>query len=170
MQKTKKTKPNQAQSNQREVELEAQLKRTLADYQNLERRIEAERKLLGELSTIVLIEKFLPILDNLENAQNHLNDQGLELVIKQFNDTLTQEGVSVIEAQGQQFDPNLHEAIEAVEGEKNGEIVKILAKGYKIGDRVIRPAKVTVVSNQTNQIKENNQKTEPSVQNQEAIN
>lgn len=166
MQKTKKTKPNQDQKNIREEELEIQLKRTLADYQNLERRIESERKLLGELSTIVLVEKFLPILDNLENAQKHLNDQGLVLVIKQFNDTLISEGVTEIASEGAQYDPNLHEAIETVEGDKDGEIVKVLAKGYKIGDRVIRAAKVSVVKNQSNQ-NVNKEDAEPSVQNQE---
>ncbi len=167
MQKIKKTKTNQDNIAKREQELEMQLKRTLADYQNLERRIEAERRLLGELSTIVLIEKFLPILDNLENAQKHLNNQGLELVIRQFNDVLTSEGVIEIDTEGSQFDPNLHEAIETAEGDKDGEIVKVIAKGYKMGDRVIRPAKVTVVKNQSGQIQENSQDAEPSVQNQE---
>ncbi len=170
MQTTKKTKTNQPIIAKREEELEMQLKRTLADYQNLERRIEAERRLLGELSTIVLIEKFLPILDNLESAQKHLNDQGLELVIKQFNELLTTEGVSEINAEGSQFDPSLHEAIETVEGNKDGEIVKVIAKGYKMGDRVIRPAKVTVVKNQSNQIQENVEDAEPSVSNQEVTN
>lgn len=167
MQKTKKVKTNQNQDNKREQELEIQLMRTMADYQNLERRIEAERKLLGELSTIVLIEKFLPILDNLENAQQHLNDQGLALVLKQFNDTLTSEGVIEIESEGQKYDPNLHEAIETVEGKEDGKIMKVLTKGYKIGDRVVRPARVSVIKNQKNVIQENNKDAEPSVSNNE---
>lgn len=124
--------------------LEEQLKRALADYRNLERRVDDERKLLSQLSSIILIEKLLPILDNLENAQKHLNDQGLEMVIKQFKDILTQEGVEEIPAEGAQFDPKLHEAIEVIEGQNDGKIVKVAGKGYKINDKVIRPAKVTV--------------------------
>lgn len=125
-------------------ELENQLKRALADYQNLERRVEEERRLLGQLSSAILIEKFLPVLDNLESAQAHLNDQGLELVIKQFKDVLTSEGVEEIQAEGQTFDPNLHEATAVVEGENDNIIVKITRKGYKINDKVIRTAQVVV--------------------------
>lgn len=169
MQKSKKIKVNQDQNNKREQELEIQLKRTLADYQNLERRIEAERKLLGELSTIVLIEKFLPILDNLENAQKHLNDQGLALVIKQFNDTLTSEGVVEIVSEGQDYDPNLHEAIETVEGSEDGKIMKVLAKGYKMGDRVIRAAKVSVVKSDVNTGKDLNHSENPIQENDQEV-
>jgi molecular chaperone GrpE len=128
-------------------ELEGQLKRALADYQNLERRVEEERRLLSSLSSAVLIEKFLPVLDNLENAQKHLNDEGLEMVIKQFTSVLEEEGVTEIEAIGTQFDPNLHEATEVVEGAKDNQVVKILRKGYKINDRVIRPVQVSVERN-----------------------
>lgn len=125
-------------------ELENQLKRALADYQNLERRVEEERKLLGQLSSAILVEKFLPVLENLENAQSHLNDQGLEMVIKQFKDVLTSEGVEEIQADGAQFDPHLHEATEVVEGEGENSIVKVVRKGYKLNDKVIRPAQVIV--------------------------
>lgn len=125
-------------------ELENQLKRTLADYQNLERRIDEERKLLGKLSAALLIEKLLPVLDNLENAQKHLNDPGLEMVIKQFRETLESEGVEEIAAEGQQFDPTLHDAIEAEPGDEDDRIVKVAQKGYKIEDKVIRPARVIV--------------------------
>src|SRR3989344_1270764 len=129
---------------QQVTDLEDQLKRALADYRNLERRVDEERKLLSQLSSIILIEKLLPILDNLESAQKHLNDQGLEMVIKQFKDILTQEGVEEIETEGAQFDLQIHEAIEVIEGPNEGSIVKVLTKGYKINDRVIRPAKVVV--------------------------
>jgi len=121
------------------------LKRTLADYQNLERRIEEERRMLSKLSSLLLIEKLLPILDNLESAQMHINDEGLELVIKQFKEVLSSEGISEIQADGQTFDPNLHEAIEIQEGQEDNKIVKVINKGYKIDDKVIRPAKVVVV-------------------------
>jgi molecular chaperone GrpE len=125
-------------------ELEERLKRTLADYQNLERRIGEERKLLSRLSSAFLIEKFLPVLENLENAQKHLNDQGLELVIKQFKEVLASEGVEEIEAEGKDFDPIYHEAIEAEPGEVDNKITKVLTKGYKIEDKVIKPSRVVV--------------------------
>lgn len=125
-------------------QLEEQLKRALADYQNLERRVAEERKLLSDLYTALIVEKFLPVLDNLENAQKHLNDQGLELVIRQFKDVLAQEGVEEIPAEGTQFDPNLHEAIETKEGPNKDTIVKVVRKGYKLGEKVLRVAQVVV--------------------------
>jgi molecular chaperone GrpE len=136
---------------QKHQELEERLKRTMADYQNLERRIEEERKLLSKLSAMLLVEKLLPVLDNLENAQSHLKDEGLEMVVKQFKEILTQEGVEEIEAIGQQFDPNEHEAVEVAEGPNEGRIARVVAKGYKIEDKVIRPAKVVVTQKTTGQ-------------------
>ena len=135
-------------------QLEDQLKRALADYHNLERRVEEERRLLGQLSSAILIEKFLPVLDNLENAQSHLKDQGLEMVIKQFKDILTQEGVEEIVSEGSQFDPNLHEATQVVEGEKDGTIVKVVRKGYKINNKVLRPVQVVVERKKIDQVTE----------------
>ncbi len=147
MPKSKKTVSKPEESNkqdQKAQELESQLKRALADYHNLERRVEEERRLLSSLSSALLIEKFLPVLDNLENANTHLNDQGLEIVIKQFKNLLQSEGVEEIDSKGQQFDPNLHEAIETQEGENNNMIVRITRKGYKMNDKVLRPAQVIV--------------------------
>lgn len=126
------------------INLEDQLKRALADYHNLERRVEEEKKLLSDLYTAIAVEKFLPILDNLETAQNHIQDGGLAMVITQFKDVLAKEGVEEIAAVGQDFDPKLHEAIEAVEGKDEGKVVKVLSKGYKINGKVLRPAKVAV--------------------------
>ena len=144
----KKTKVHE-QKQEKTQELENQLKRALADYQNLERRVEEERRLLSQLSSAILIEKFLPVLDNLESAQSHLNDQGLDIVIKQFKQILDYENVTEIEATGQTFDPNLHEAAEVQAGENNNTVVKVLTKGYKLNDRVLRPARVVVERNQS---------------------
>jgi len=140
-----KKKDTQAKKDQRHQELEERLKRTMADYQNLERRIEEERKLLSKLSALLLIEKLLPVLDNLETAQKHLNDEGLAMVVKQFKDILTQEGIEEIQAEGSEFNPNEHEAVETQEGENNNTVAQVVTKGYKIEDKVIRPAKVVVV-------------------------
>jgi molecular chaperone GrpE len=145
MPKIKKTAKSQTPQDQSMVvRLENQLKRALADYHNLERRVDEERKLLAQLSSAILIEKFLPVLDNLENAQKHLNDQGLEMVIKQFKDVLAAEGVEEIVAEGAQFDPHFHEATEVIEDQKDGLVVKVARKGYKINGKVLRPAQVAV--------------------------
>ncbi len=130
------------------LELENQLKRAIADYQNLERRVSEERRILSELSSVLVIEKFLPVIDNLISAQSHLNDQGLAMVIKQFQDVLQSEGVVEFASVGDQFDPNLHEAAEVVAGENDNTIVKVRSKGYKIKGRVIRPARVAVSKSQ----------------------
>lgn len=152
MTKVKKTADNK--NDERNKELESQLKRALADYQNLERRVEEERRLLSSLSSAILIEKFLPVLDNLENAQKHLNDQGLEIVIKQFKDILASENVEEIMAEGQEFDPNLHEATDVTEGPNEGRVVKVVRKGYKINDKVIRPVQVVVERSSQNESNE----------------
>lgn len=138
------TKKTVVKKDERHAQLENQLKRALADYQNLERRVDEERRLLSALSAALLIEKFLPVLDNLESAQKHLNDEGLEIVIKQFKDVLSQEGVEEIPAVGSTFDPHLHEAAEVQEGQNDNTVVKVLAKGYKLNDKVLRPAQVVV--------------------------
>src|SRR3990167_9929503 len=88
----------------RTQELEDMLKRTLADYQNLERRIEEERRQLSKLSALLLIEKLLPTLDNLESAQANLENEGLKIVIKQFKDILISEGLQEVNAENAQFD------------------------------------------------------------------
>ena len=144
MPKAKATKVKKTNNVVKPQELEGQLKRALADYQNLEKRVEEERKLLSKLSASLLIEKLLPVLDNLEKAQIHLKDQGLEIVIKQFEDILTQEGVEEIAAEGAQFNPHYHEAIESQQGEQDNLVIKVLTKGYKIEDTILRPAKVIV--------------------------
>lgn len=141
-------------------ELENRLKRALADYQNLEKRIEEERKLLSRLSASLLIEKLLPVLDNLENAQAHLKDQGLEIVVKQFKDILASEGVEEIQAEGLEFDPHFAEAVETQEGEKDNIVARVLTKGYKIDSTVLRPAKVVVTKKQADKATNQDQKIE----------
>ena len=84
--------------------LEEQLKRALADYANLKKRTEEEKTSVVRFANTVLIVKFLDILDNLETAQKNLNDQGLELVIKKFQDALKSEKIEEIKAlEGRSF-------------------------------------------------------------------
>ncbi len=126
-------------------ELETKYLRALADYQNLEKRVEREKDNFVKFANAILILKMLPILDNLERAQETLKDQGIELVIKQFKEALSSEGVTEVEAEGKEFNPEHHEAVEKVEGEE-GKVVNVIERGYKLGEKVIRPAKVTIGS------------------------
>lgn len=152
MKKKQPAKPRDTREPEEQLKtLENELVRALADYRNLERRVEEERKLLGQLSSVVIVEKLLPILDNLENAQSHLKDKGLEMVIKQFKDVLTSEGIEEIQADGCQFDPKLHEATEVQQGQNDNMIVKVTRKGYKLNEKVIRPAQVVVQRQKVNQ-------------------
>ncbi|HEY4695184.1 MAG TPA: nucleotide exchange factor GrpE [Candidatus Nanoarchaeia archaeon] len=132
-------------NNKRSVELENQLKRALADYANLQKRVEEEKKTVVKFANILLIAKFLDVLDSLEEAQKNINSEGLELVIKKFKDILEAENVKEISVEGG-FNPQLHEGIATVEGDREGAIAEVLQKGYLIGDKVLRPARVKVTA------------------------
>ena len=133
------------------VDLKEKYKRALADYQNLQNRVEKEREEFLKFATSSLITKFLDILDNLQKAQEHLKDKGLDLLIKDFKEILRQEGVAEIMAVGQRFDPAVHECVGLVKvKDKNLEdkVVEEVRRGYQIqvGDesRVLRFAQVKV--------------------------
>lgn len=139
------TKEKKDKTSDKIVQLEEQLKRALADYANLKKRTEEERAAVVKFANSVLTVKFLEILDSLETAQKNLKDPGLDLVIKKFKDTLVSENIKEIAAQDQNFDPNLHEAISTVDGDKEGQIVEVLQKGYELDGKILRPARVKVV-------------------------
>ncbi len=118
-------------------------KRALADYQNLEKRVQAEKQDFVKFSNAALIDKLLAVLDDLERAQQYLKDEGLKMAISQFNAVLQTEGVEEIKALGKEFEPMLMDCLEVVEGEEN-KVVEIVQKGYLLNDKVLRPAKVKV--------------------------
>ncbi len=126
-------------------ELENKYKRSLADYQNLEKRTEEDRKRFIEYANEELIKKLLSVLLDLEKAEEHLNDAGLNKVKDNFTKTLESYGLTEIKIDigKTQFDPNLHEAIESVDGE-DGKIMKIYRKGYILNSKVIQIAIVAV--------------------------
>jgi molecular chaperone GrpE len=138
------TKEKKDRTEQKVKQLEDQLKRALADYDNLKKRAEEERHNLVKFANTVLIVKFLDVLDILEEAQKNLNDPGLELVIRKFKEILASENIEEIEAKDKDFDPNHHEAVSVIDGETNNQVVEVLQKGYQIAGRVIRPARVKV--------------------------
>lgn len=125
------------------AELEYSWKRALADYKNFEKRTAEERLTLVSLANLVLIESLLPILDNLESLDCHLSDDGLKLIVKSFRQTLEKAGLKEIDTQDKTFDPSTMEAVDTVEGEKN-KVVTVVLKGYLLGDKLVRPARVKV--------------------------
>jgi molecular chaperone GrpE len=133
-------------------QLKNQLARVFADYDNLQKRVERERGEIREIITGQIIRKFLPVFDMLNDAQEHLKDQGLALTIKEFSDILKSEGVEEIRADKEgTFDENIHEAIDILEStDKDGIIAEVVQSGWQFGDgRVVRPAKVKVYKRKT---------------------
>ena len=124
----------------------------IAEYDNFRRRTAKEREGLYADAYADLLQKILPVLDNLERAAQY-NDaatvaQGVSMTCKSFIEVLTGMGITEIEALGKPFDPNLHNAVMHVEDEQYGEseVVEILQKGYIRGDKVLRYAMVKVAN------------------------
>lgn len=129
---------------QKVAELDNNWKRALADYQNLERRVQEQKENYVSYAAESLIRKILPILTHLEKAGEHLNNEGLNIALKQLNDLLKNEGLEEIPAMGAQFDPSCHECIETVEGKEKDKIMEVYAKGYKLKNKLLLPARVKV--------------------------
>lgn len=139
------------------AELKAQLARALADYDNLQKRVEREGTINRHRMTLQIISTILPSIDMIENVQTHIKDSGLAMALAQFEDALKDLDIEVIKpSMGDKFDEQQFEAIEAVEDDsiENGHVVELIAKGYKLKDLpahagagLIRPAKVKVVRN-----------------------
>jgi molecular chaperone GrpE len=132
-----------ASSGQELLNLENQLKRALADYQNLEKRIAEEKGSWIKTANKNLLLQLLPGLDSLLLAEKHTQDEGVKLSIKHFLDILENEGVKKIETVGKDFDPNLMEAAGTVQGEEN-KVIEEVRTGYLLYDSVLRPAQVIV--------------------------
>ena len=134
-------------------ELNDRYKRVLAEFENYKKRSGKERETLYNSILSDIVEVFLPIVDNLENAvkaetQDEEYRKGVELVLKQFKDILKAKGVEEIPAVGETFDPSVHEAVSSIQDpDKNAqEIVQEYRKGYKIGNKVIRHSMVVVAN------------------------
>lgn len=130
----------------KKVKLQEQLARAVADYQNLVKRIEKQEEEQRARAAKRIIEAFLPVLDNLEIAQKHLNDEGIRAAIWQFQKVLATEGVEKISPEkGEKFDESLHEVLDIKEGEEKGTVAEVVKTGYKWKDgAVLRPARVVV--------------------------
>ena len=125
--------------------------RAQAEFQNYRKRVDRDNEMMYVSMKGDIIKKVLPILDDLERAlQNRSADDawanGIELVVRKFQNLLESEGLKKIEALGVEFDPNFHEAIshEPADGVHSGHVIGIVQNGYMLGERVIRPALVRV--------------------------
>lgn len=128
--------------------------RALADFTNYKRRIERDQQQTMQNTVGSVVKRYLPILDDLERALNNRPKDGegavwangIELIYRKFLMSLEADGVKSMQAEGQMFDPNLHEAIsqEPSQEHDSGQIIEVLQKGYLIGERVLRPAVVRV--------------------------
>lgn len=138
-----------------------QWKRAAADFANYKRRNEQEREEVVKFANAVLITRILPVLDDFERAFQAMPDglrgltwiDGIALIERKLQAILEQEGLTAIKAEGEQFDPRVHEALiqeESAEREE-GQIIAELQKGYKLHNRVIRPSLVKVAKKPANE-------------------
>src|SRR3989475_8720737 len=125
--------------------------RAEADFQNYKRRTEQEREELRRFGNVSIIINLLPVLDDFERAFASLDSHlaglswfdGMLLIYRKLRQLLENAGVRPIETEGQAFDPRFHEAVAHVEGEE-GKVISEVQRGYKLHDRVLRPAMVVV--------------------------
>ncbi len=123
--------------------LDDKYRRALADYQNQEKRSVLNRQIAIKFANEQLLTDLLPIFDDLNRAQSHLNDAGLGHVINSLATTLKNYGLVSFSPQGEVFEPLTMECVEVVEGEQD-QVVTVSQVGYKLDEKVLRPAKVTV--------------------------
>lgn len=138
---------------QKVAELTEALQRERADAENVRKRADADRRALGDFHKANVVRQLLPVIDNFDRALKHIpkelekNDyvKGVQGIVKQFEKTLQDIGVTRIETVGHAFDPELHEAVSMEEGKGSKEIVsEELQSGYRLHDQVIRAAMVRV--------------------------
>jgi molecular chaperone GrpE len=134
-------------------ELFDRLLRKTAEFDNFRKRVERDRKEMIEWAAADVLADLIGIADDFDRAlaadappEAQVYKAGLELIHRQLADVLKKRGVTLVEALGADFDPHLHQAVayEEVAGAREGEVVGVLAKGYKLGERLLRPAMVKV--------------------------
>ena len=129
------------------------LLRLAAEFDNYRKRIDRERRDQTDAAVAAAVEDLLPVIDNLERALNtpagtdaDSYRQGVELIHRQMLEILRKRGVTPIESVGTDFDPQIHQAVahESSTDHREGEVMEEFGRGYKLGDRLLRPAMVKV--------------------------
>ena len=146
--------PGSAEALQKERDdLYDRLLRKTAEFDNFRKRVDRDRKDMIDWAAADVIGDLLSIVDDFDRAldapappEAQSFKAGLELIQRQLAELLKKRGVSTVEALGADFDPHLHQAVayEEVPGAREGEVVGVMAKGYKLGERLLRPALVKV--------------------------
>lgn len=155
-------KPSKKNTDDLEAKLEAaqqeletvkdQYQRILAEYANYKRRTEQEKEQIGAFTKADVLTSLLTSVDNMEKAiaaeDGDNYKAGVDLVLRQFFDALHKLGLEEIEAENAPFDPNVHNAVmrEDADGVEPETVTAVFQKGYKLGDRVLRPAMVKVAN------------------------
>ena len=133
--------------------LQDRLLRTAAEFDNYRKRIDRERRELSEFAAADMLKELLPIVDNLDRALQapagsdvDAYRKGVEMIQRQMHDLLQKRGVTPIETVGAEFDPNYHQAVtyDVSPDHREGEVIEELQRGYKLGERLLRPAMVKV--------------------------
>lgn len=150
--------PEQDEKDAKIEELQNRVLRLQADFDNFRRRNTSEREQLATFVTADVVGKFLKVLDNFERAETAAQKSddaagiysGIEMIRRQFEQTFKDLGVEEIKAQGEKFDPELHEAVMRGQNPDMDEdtVEMVLEKGYKLRDKVIRHSKVKIISNE----------------------
>lgn len=131
-----------------------QFLRLCAEYDNFRKRSQKEKQDIYSSSQADVIKELLPVLDNFDRAANNKDanaedyKKGIDLIFNQFGEVLKKLGVESYGERGDEFDPNIHNAVMTVEDDELGEnvIASVFSKGYKLGDRIIREAVVQVAN------------------------
>lgn len=128
------------------VELKNQLMRALADYDNLRKRTDLEKEIWIKFASERILVALLPVLDSLEEALKHLQDQGLAMAVGEFKKIFSEEGLEEIQPKvGEEFNHEIHEVIEVEDGGQKDTIAEVALNGWKFKEgKVIRFAKVKV--------------------------
>ncbi|MBR5134512.1 MAG: nucleotide exchange factor GrpE [Clostridia bacterium] len=134
------------------AQTQEQYTRMLAEYANYKRRTEQEKEGIGQFAKSEILRQLLPSLDNLERAVNAPDGpdyrKGVDMIIGKLQEELQKLGLEEIAAKGEPFDPEVHHAVmrEDADGVEPDTVTEVFQKGYKFGDRVIRPAMVKVAN------------------------
>lgn len=151
-----KRKPKKDKKDEQIEELKDKLTRQMAEFDNFRKRTEKEKSAMYEIGAKDIIEKILPVVDNFERGLGAVTEEqkedsfvsGMEMIYKQIMTTLDSVGVKAIEAVGNEFDPDFHNAVMHVEDEEIGEniVVEEFQKGYTYRDTVVRHSMVKVAN------------------------
>lgn len=137
-------KPNTGEPVCKEEEYKQAYLHALADYKNLEHRINNERQRMRDSVKKNIIMELLPVLDNIDQAGIFTKDPGLIMVHTKFIEALGKLGVTEIPLQGEPFNPETAEAIEVIAGDENNIVMKVIQKAYEVNGHIIRHGKVAV--------------------------